>query len=65
MANYDIRTVQGLLGHRSVKTTMICSHVLNRVAEESNVPWIPCDLGTYLMSSCRLSPQVQDLRKVA
>jgi integron integrase len=27
---YDIRTVQEILGHRSVKTTMIYTHVLNR-----------------------------------
>ena len=27
---YDIRTVQELLGHRDVRTTMICTHVLNR-----------------------------------
>ena len=29
-AGYDIRTVQDLLGHRDVTTTMISTHVLNR-----------------------------------
>jgi site-specific recombinase XerD len=29
-SGYDIRTVQELLGHKDVRTTMIYTHVLNR-----------------------------------
>ncbi len=42
MNGYDIRTVQELLGHKSVKATMIDTHVLNRAAEVFRARWISC-----------------------
>ena len=37
-AGYDIRTVQELLGHKDVRTTMLYTYVLNQVGKGVHSP---------------------------
>ena len=51
-SGYDIRTVQELLGHEDVSTTMIHTHVQNRGGLGVKSPWT--DSKILFNSSCQL-----------
>ena len=52
-AGYDIRTVQQLLGHRDLRTTMIYSHALNRGVAGGTVRRYSDVLLIFLLKSLR------------
>lgn len=57
-AGYDIRTVQELLGHTDVWTTMIYAHVLNRggLGVRSPVDMVPAASNAATSSGLRAAP---------
>ena len=54
-SGYDIRTVQELLGHSNVRTTMIYTHVLNRGTKEVESPLDGILTGAEILGGNRIN----------
>jgi hypothetical protein len=62
---YDIRTVQALLGHADVRTTMIYLHVMNRGALGVRVPSIGYDARAVVIGPAPCSQSGTDLLRIS